>query len=126
MNKIILAVIAIVVVIAGVILFKGPAQTTTPVVQITPKETTIIITKSGFEPKTITIKIGTKVIWKNDSGDLTNVSSAVHPTHQVYPPLNLDNIVAGQTVSLVFDKAGTYNYHNHLDAAQEGVVEVIE
>lgn len=90
----------------------------------TSQETMVDITASGFEPKTVTVKVGTKVTWVNKSGEVANISSAVHPTHLVYPPLNLGNIEAGASVSLVFDKVGSYKYHNHLNASQIGTVVV--
>lgn len=138
MNKIIFGLVAIIVVIGAVVLLQGQSKTEqlskpSSVSQTTASPSTsgenqalVTITSSGFEPKTLTVKAGTKVIWKNTGNGISDVSSDVHPTHELYPPLNLGDIESGQTVSLVFDKPGTYKYHNHLDAAQEGVVEVTE
>lgn len=92
---------------------------TTPAMQ---EEVMIPITVSGFDPQTVTVKVGTKITWVNNSGKMANVSSAPHPTHTLYPPLNLGNIKAGASISLVFDKAGTYTYHNHLDPTQTGTI----
>ena len=91
-----------------------------------PKETIANVTfgSSGFDPKTITIKTGTRVIWLNKSGGGATVNSAVHPTHQVYPPLNLGEFPDGSSVQLVFDKPGTYNYHDHLNPSRTGTVVV--
>jgi len=86
------------------------------------KEATVLVTSAGFEPSTITVPTGTKVTWVNQSGSLTNVSSDVHPTHLLYPPLNLGSFDAGQSVSLVFDTAGTHGYHNHLNPSEKGTV----
>ena len=88
------------------------------------EETMVTITATGFEPKTVTVKAGTKVSWVNKSSGVANVSSAIHPTHLVYPPLNIGNIEDRASVSLVFDKAGSYTYHNHLNASQTGIVVV--
>ena len=84
----------------------------------------VTLTSSGFTPQSITVKAGTKVTWTNNSGTTATVDSAAHPTHLVYPLLNLGNFVSGETLSLVFDQPGTYKYHNHLDASQTGVVVV--
>ena len=84
----------------------------------------VAITSTGFEPATITIKAGTKVIWTNKSGAVATVNSAMHPTHLVYPPLNLNEVEDGKTVELVFDKAGTYKYHDHLNPSRFGTVVV--
>lgn len=85
---------------------------------------TVNATASGFEPKTVNVKVGSKVTWVNKSGGVADVSSAKHPTHLVYPPLNLGNFADGASVSLVFKDKGTFKYHNHLDASQTGEVVV--
>lgn len=82
----------------------------------------VTLTATGFNPQIITVKVGTKVAWTNKSGENATVNSAPHPTHTAYPPLNLGTFVDGAIVSLVFDKAGSYGYHNHLDASQKGTV----
>lgn len=79
-------------------------------------------TSSGYQPQTITVKAGTKVTWTNASGAMSNVSSDPHPVHTDYPPLNLGGFANGESASLLFDKPGTYKYHNHLNATQRGTV----
>lgn len=145
-NKTLIIVIVILVIVGGGLVLVGklgnktakptgetsqpstPAQSTTS--QDTggtvPKETinNVTFTKSGFNPKTITIKAGTRVIWLNKSGASATVNSDNHPTHQVYPPLNLGKFPDRSSVQLVFDKPGKYGYHNHLDTSQTGTVVV--
>lgn len=82
----------------------------------------IIVTKNGFEPETVVIKAGTKVVWLNQSGGAATINSAVHPDHLLYPPLNLGQFNDGSTVSLVFGKSGKYTYHNHLNPKQTGTI----
>mgnify|MGYP000037571817 CR=1 FL=1 len=104
----------------------GNPYTKTP--QTTSSETTnetvvdISLTTDGFSPQTVTVKVGTKVNWTNKGGKTATVNSADHPTHLKYPALNLGNFSDGETLSLVFDKPGTYGYHNHLDSSQYGSV----
>lgn len=88
------------------------------------KETVVNETADGYKPKTVTVKVGAKVVWTNKSGEVGDVSSAQHPTHLVYPPLNLGNFDDGASVSLVFDKPGTYKYHDHLNPSRFGTVVV--
>ncbi len=82
----------------------------------------ITVTSNGFEPQTITVKTKTQVIWTNNSGTDATVNSANHPTHQLYPPLNLGLFSNGSSVSLVFDKPGTYSYHDHLHPEKTGSI----
>lgn len=91
----------------------------TPVAQA---QNTITLTSSGFEPATLTIKAGDKVTWVNKSGSGAAVNSAPHPIHTDYPPLNLGTFPDGGTLSLTFDKVGTYKYHNHLNPSQLGTI----
>lgn len=136
-NVLLWVIIAVVVLGGGYYLLKnkssmypaGPTQETSqptagPTSATMEKEKTVNVTADGFQPQTVTIKVGEKVVWVNKSGVESNVSSAVHPTHLVYPPLNLGSFADGASVSLVFDKAGTYKYHNHLNPSQFGSVVV--
>ena len=88
------------------------------------KEASVNVTATGFEPQSLTVSVDTNVVWTNSSGEVTNVSSDNHPTHLRFPFLNLGNFDNGTTVSVVFDKAGTYAYHNHLHPEQTGTVMV--
>lgn len=83
-------------------------------------------TEKGFEPQTLTVKKGTKVVWMNKSGDEGNVSSAFHPTHLVYTPLNLGDFSDGANVLLVLNEAGSYKYHDHLNPSRFGSIIVTE
>lgn len=107
-----------------------PVQTqtySTPVIPDPPVfsgKQVINLTKSGFDPATIRIKKGTLIQWINQSGTAASVNSANHPTHQVYPSLNLGKFPDGAGVSLIFNDSGTYKYHNHLNPSQTGTVVV--
>ena len=85
---------------------------------------TIDVTIQGFDPKTITVKTGTLITWINKTGKDSAIASDPHPTHRAYPSLNLGKFPDGNGVSLIFDKAGTYGYHNHFIPAQTGKVVV--
>lgn len=104
-------------------------ETTTPTPEGTSSAQTmgqnmIKITATGFEPKVITIKAGETITWINQDTKIRNISSDPHPQHTAYPDLNKGNIAAGKEVSLAFPKAGTYKYHDHLQATQTGTVVV--
>ncbi len=88
------------------------------------QEHTVNLTASGFEPQSLTIKAGEKVVWVNETGVAATVSSNNHPTHLLYPKLNLGGFNGGEQLSLVFDTPGTYGYHNHLDPSQTGEITV--
>lgn len=101
-----------------------PTIVSSPSAEPVTKEAMVNLTKEGFEPGTITIKVGTKVTWVNKSGETAAVNSAVHPTHLLYPFLNLGTFNDGESLSVTFDKAGTYKYHDHLNPSETGEVVV--
>lgn len=136
-SKILIGAVILIVVIGAVVLMANKGGYQAPAVETQPpsnasssneekttsvEQATVTLAQSGFEPETITVKSGTKVIWTNSSGKLATVDSAGHPSHLAYPPLNLGEFGNGSQVSLVFDKTGTYTYHNHLNPSQTGQV----
>lgn len=133
---ILLGIIILVIVLGGALLlnrsFKAGTTNTTTNTQTpttTQSQTTnqvtsavVTVTNSGFEPKDLKIKVGTQVVWTNKSGQTVTVNSDNHPTHLLWPFLNLGAFDNGQSVSVVFAKAGKYTYHNHFDSSQTGTV----
>ncbi|MDO8429349.1 MAG: cupredoxin domain-containing protein [Candidatus Daviesbacteria bacterium] len=99
----------------------SPSATATDSAQI---KNLVTITSAGFSPKVITIKIGETVTWINEDKIVHTVDSALHPTHLVYPRLNLGNIDPGAQNFLSFPEVGTYSYHDHLNAKLTGQVVV--
>ena len=83
------------------------------------------ISSAGFLPKEITIKKGEEVTWVNEDSSGHQVNSAIHPTHQIYPPLNSVGLLeSGEKKSLSFPDAGVYKYHDHLNPTLFGSVTV--
>lgn len=84
----------------------------------------INVTKNGFQPKELVIKTGTRVIWINKSGEPATVNSNNHPSHLLFPFLNLGEFSNESSVQVIFDKSGVYAYHNHLKPSQTGIITV--
>lgn len=82
----------------------------------------IILSDAGYAPTSLTIAVGDTVTWTNNGTKPATVNSDPHPSHQDYPPLNLGMMKPGASVSLKFDTAGTYGYHNHLNSSQRGTI----
>lgn len=135
-NKILLAIIVLVVAV-GTFAFFGNKKTSTPAetTKPTPAQTnsspvravaanSILLFDTGFKPKELIVKAGTKITWINRSGKSATVDSDDHPTHKLFPFLNLGQFANGASVQVVFDKPGTYIYHNHFDASQTGRITV--
>lgn len=85
---------------------------------------TITLTAKGFEPKNITIKKGEVIVWTNKSGKQASVNSADHPTHKLFPVLNLGTFNDGSSVQARIFRTGELKYHNHLNPSQTGTITV--
>lgn len=124
------AVLIIAIIAGGIFLYSKSGNTQNPTTTGSQgnssgeNQTTkqIILTTGGFSPSTLTVKVNTLVTWTNKSGKEAQVDSDPHPIHTSYPAMNFDPFSDGSSVSLVFDKAGTYHYHNHLQPSQTGTI----
>lgn len=89
------------------------------------EENTVIYDSNGFAPKSITVKVGTTVTWKNTGNKMMWVASAAHPTHQELPGFDqLEATGKGTSYSYTFTKQGTWKYHNHASPGETGTVVV--
>ena len=88
----------------------------------------VAIDDSGqFSPLAVKVRKGGKVTWTNKSSRAVWPASAFHPTHTLYPGFDaLRGLKTGETYSFVFEKAGSWKYHDHLNSGATGVVEVVE
>jgi plastocyanin len=88
----------------------GSSSTPTTAVTGATQTVTIIVSGSGFafSPATLTIPVGTTVVWKNISGTSHTVTSDDGKTCN---PGNATPVNPGSTFSFKFTTPGTYNYH---------------
>ena len=85
----------------------------------------VVITEKNnkylFSPKSITVAVGTKVIWKNTSDAAHNVvGTARNAKFKAYNA----KLLAGKSVSYTFTKAGTYKYYCSIHPYMKGTVTV--
>jgi plastocyanin len=107
MKKLLLPLVAIAVLVAGAAP-ATPASTATKTVQIK---------RTAFSPSTVTIKTGDTVRWVNS--DTQNHQVVSNNGSFVSPILG-----PGKVYSHRFQAAGTYRYHDGLNASVKGVVKV--
>lgn len=106
-----------------------PASITEPVVMVDKTMgmtmATVHYTDKGFEPKTLTVPVGTMVEFINNSTTQMWVASNPHPQHDILPTFDeFEGVAKGQSYAYTFDKKGTWAYHDHINAAREGVIKV--
>lgn len=133
MNKKIFILIVAILVVGSLVFLTNKKSKVTPITK-TPKDTVtsqplkvnneVIVTvkSTGFDPSSLNIKKGQRVVWVNKSGGKVTVNSNNHPTHLVYPPLNLGEFKDGFSVQLVFGETGKFGYHNHYNPSQTGEI----
>jgi plastocyanin len=72
----------------------------------------VTITNNKFEPKMITVKVGSEVVWENKEGSHTVTADDGSWTSST--------LTAGQTYSHKFDKPGKYPYYCTFHGAKGG------
>lgn len=108
----------------GGTLMRTSGTVTGPSVSPSAQKGSLVISYSnnGFSPNPATVKVSQAIEFKNDSGTDVQVNSANHPTHLLFPELNIGVIAPGESKSVTLTKPGTYKYHNHLNASQTGTI----
>ena len=103
-----------------------------------PTFATVIYNGTSFTPSSVVIKKGGTVTWNNESTGQMWVASAQHPNHTVYSGTSrtahcpdtsktaFDQCAPGNNYTFKFDKVGTWNFHDHLNATAFGSVTVVE
>jgi plastocyanin len=93
----------------------------------------VLLSDEGFSAPAITVRKGTKVVWKIEGKKKHWPASNFHPTHEEYPEgggclgSKLDACSAlnpGETYSFTFDQEGEFGMHDHLFPGFTMVVKV--
>lgn len=85
------------------------------------------ITKDGFVPKELTIKVGTTVVFVNDDVAPHRPASGPHPVHTICPGLDaLKNLNKGDTYQFTFTEAKVCPIHDHLNPSTTATITVVE
>jgi len=90
------------------------------------KTVAIFIEDGKFIPATAALKIGDNAAWLNKDTVLHKIASDPHPDHTNLPELVSSDLASGQTYSFIFQTAGTYTYHDHLNPSITGTIVVEE
>ncbi len=86
---------------------------------------TVRYTDTGFEPAHLTVPMGTMVEFINQSNKEMWVASNTHPAHEILATFDQFEGTGEETSYMyVFDKKGSWPYHDHINPALEGVITV--
>ena len=91
-----------------------------------PASEAVIEYKDGmFNPSTLRVLVGTKVVFVNKGDKTVWPASGRHPTHEICPGFDaLRGLKTGEIYSYVFVKPSECPFHNHLAPAEKGSIEV--
>lgn len=84
----------------------------------------ISIESNRFIPTSTTVSVGDSITFTNNDTTAHQISSDPHPTHTIYPPLNLELLNTGESGNVAFTKKGIFGYHDHLNPSIKGQVVV--
>jgi len=117
----------LVLIVIGIVVVAATSKTSAPgAVSSSTAPAEVSITKTGFMPSTVSISAGQAVVWVNNDSSLHLVASDPYPADNNLSLLNSRTpLTPGQNYSYVFNKAGTYSYHDNLNPyAFKGIVVV--
>ena len=82
-------------------------------------------TDKGFIPEKVDVLVGSTVEFINESSTGMWVASIPHPQHTKLPTFDQFRLYKkGAKYRYVFDKKGTWEYHDHINPARGGIVQV--
>ncbi|MEZ4210425.1 MAG: cupredoxin domain-containing protein [Patescibacteria group bacterium] len=78
---------------------------------------------SGFSPVDVTLKVGDKIRFVNESDKSVWPAANPHPIHTSVPGLDSGRALAkGESFEFEFKSAGSFGFHNHLNPSQGGSI----
>lgn len=87
----------------------------------------IVLTDDGFVPDVVTIEKGGTVTFTTTRKRSFWPASDTHPSHGLYSEFDpLRPVEPGEKWTLVFDKVGSWGFHDHLRSYYVGTIHVVE
>jgi plastocyanin len=89
-------------------------------------EHVITLEKDGFSPAQLVVREGDTVTFTTKNSEAFWPASNVHPTHTSFPDFDPRQPVSpSDSWSFTFTKAGSYKFHDHINANFEGEITVV-
>ncbi len=86
----------------------------------------VVMTKEGFTPSEITIRVGDSISFSSDAGKNFWPASDPHPTHDYVSGFDPGKeLLPSDTWKFTFTTPGTWRYHDHIDLTHRGKVNVL-
>jgi|GEM_PF-1317596 len=92
---------------------------------VVPVDNLIIVKKDMFNPKTLTVKVGTTVTWVNKDPYGHWIASDPYPSRSDLPALDSKKgLLQSEQYQFKFEKPGKFYYHDELNTNVTGSVTV--
>ncbi|MDP3900920.1 MAG: cupredoxin domain-containing protein [bacterium] len=142
MRTILIVSVAVLLVVIGAVAFilkQGGELVQQIEVQGNITENVVVFTDNGYSPNVLQVRVGDKVVFRNETSGSFWPASAMHPTHMVYSGTSLsehcpdvastafdacEGLPEGSEWSFTFEKAGSWKYHDHLRPSMTGTIVV--
>src|SRR5690606_186793 len=114
---------------AGAAYFLTQGKTATTAEEVLPEGAThtVVLTESGYEPKSLTVKRGDVVTFTTDRVYEHWPASNLHPTHNVYAAFDPKRPLGpSEEWSFQFTRVGQWQFHDHLKSIYTGDITVTE
>jgi len=138
MQKIFLAVLAIIILVGAFFFFTKPSNANpedgdgnnvTSEINVTPTGVVhkMVLREDGYEPRDISINLSDTIEFSTTEGRPYWPASNVHPTHRLYSEFDpKEPVMPEDTWSFVFDRVGEWRYHDHIAPFYTGVITVVD
>jgi plastocyanin len=122
---VIISLMVLLLVVGGVLISQHVDKKAPVHAVATPPIAKVSLSKDGFSPTTVTIKVGSIVEWRStDETGTHQVAANPVETHTELPGLVSDQLGQGAVYRYKFTKAGTYHYHDEVNSMLNGTVVV--
>lgn len=86
------------------------------------KVAVIRITDQGFEPSTLAVPVGTRIVWTNAGQAMRQIASNPYPRNDSLPNLKSEILNNNQSYSYNARTVGTFDYHDQLQPTVNGTL----
>lgn len=122
-----LVIVAIIAVVAIVVTGRDTGEDTTATNTDGSSESaddvvTITYDGTSFSPAEVRVESGGTVKFVNESDTTIEPSSDNHPTHEANPEINFGEIEPGESSSVSVSEEGSWEYHDHLNPDNTGMI----
>lgn len=88
------------------------------------RQAIVQVDSTGFTPATLTVTLGTTIVWKNTDTSPHAIASNPYPANDSVPGLRSQNILPNGSYTYKPTATGTINYHDNLSPTHNGTIVV--